>query len=111
MPALLAIARRSSSNGTLLRSLEPVSTITAAILARGQASGVFAGHLPPHVLARVLQTQCMALLEMTAEQGWHGSERVATLAVLLTAGVPAASAARIAAQIADDDGSPDQLSR
>lgn len=101
MRFLLAIARRSS-DGALLRSLEPVSRVTSGILARGQTSGVFASHLPPDVLARVLQTQCMALLEMTTEQGWQGSERVATLAVLLTAGVPAASAAQIAARLAHD---------
>lgn len=103
MRFLLAIARRSSDDA-LLRSLEPVGIITSGILARGQASGIFAGHLPPDVLARVLQTQCMALLEMTTEQGWQGSERVATLAMLLTVGVPVASAAQIVARLAHDDG-------
>lgn len=103
MRFLLAIAHRSS-DGALLRSLEPVSRVTSGILARGQKSGVFASHLPPDVLARVLQTQCMALLEMTTEQGWQGSERAVSLATLLAVGVPVASAAQIAARLAHDDG-------
>ncbi|MEK8172798.1 hypothetical protein NKH77_38665 [Streptomyces sp. M19] len=60
---LLALARRDLGAERVDEVLAPARDQVTAILARGQESGAFHGHVPPGALSAALETLTLSLLE------------------------------------------------
>lgn len=82
---LIALGRRDP-DGTIRGALTPVRDLAGELLAQGQRDGVFADHLPVPVLAHVLESVVVSLLESVNDRTWKGSAPAAVTAVLLAAG-------------------------
>ncbi|HEX3751382.1 MAG TPA: TetR/AcrR family transcriptional regulator [Streptosporangiaceae bacterium] len=97
---LISLARRRLGEDRLRAILAPARAEAVAILERGQRDGTFASHLPAPVLALATESVVLALLESQASApGGPGTwsdprGEAAATAVLITAGVEPAAAAR-----------------
>lgn len=77
--------------------LAPVRDIVAGLTAAGQQHGVFADHLPPEVLARILPEVVIALLEAHTDGAWTAEDAAgaAARACLVAAGMTADAATAV----------------
>ncbi|WP_053753878.1 TetR/AcrR family transcriptional regulator [Streptomyces sp. MMG1533] len=82
---LIALGRRDL-DGDIRGALTPVRDLAGELLAQGQRDGVFADHLPAPVLAHVLESVVVSMLESMDDEMWEGSAPAAATAVLLAAG-------------------------
>ena len=82
---LIALGRRDL-DGDIRGALAPVRELAAELLAQGQRDGAFADHLPAPVLAHVLESVVVSMLESVTDETWEGSATAAATAVLLAAG-------------------------
>ncbi|WP_448062156.1 TetR/AcrR family transcriptional regulator [Cellulomonas hominis] len=97
---LLVAGRRHLGVGGVEALLAPVSARITEVLRAGQADGSFSGHLPAEVLARVLQASTLSLLDAVTTGLWPGDARTSATTVLVGAGVPAARARQVVAEVA-----------
>ncbi|MEU3663684.1 TetR family transcriptional regulator [Streptomyces sp. NPDC032940] len=97
---LIALARRdlgpdrTSERVGLL--LAPARDTLAAIIARGRREGAFRTGLPDGVLGAAVEAHLLALLDCVRRGTWTDDGTGAATAALITAGVPADTAARTA---------------
>jgi AcrR family transcriptional regulator len=82
---LIALGRRDLDGG-IRGALTPVRDLAGDLLAHGQREGVFADHLPAPVLAHVLESVVVSMLESVNDETWEGSAPAAATAVLLATG-------------------------
>ncbi|MYW01467.1 TetR/AcrR family transcriptional regulator [Streptomyces sp. SID3343] len=95
---LISFAQRNLADGGIPALLAPVRERSAELIAAGQRSGVFADHLPPHVLATALEGMVIALLEAV-----NGDVEVTAaqqaITALIALGVPADRATAVVARV------------
>jgi len=85
---LISLGRRTLGDEGIRAALAPVRDQALAILARGQRGGVFADHLPPHVLAEALESMTLTLIQIDERAGWRDpTGEAAATAVLIAAGM------------------------
>ncbi|MFD3500456.1 TetR/AcrR family transcriptional regulator [Streptomyces sp. NPDC058678] len=82
---LIALGRRDL-DGDIRGALTPVRDLAGELLAQGQRDGVFADHLPAPVLAHVLESVVVSMLESVNDETWEISAPAAATTVLLAAG-------------------------
>ncbi|KUN97748.1 TetR/AcrR family transcriptional regulator [Streptomyces resistomycificus] len=82
---LITLGRRNL-DGDIRGALTPVRDLAGELLARGQRDGVFADHLPAPVLAHVVESVVVSMLESVNDETWEGSASAAVTAVLLAVG-------------------------
>ncbi|WP_336082671.1 TetR/AcrR family transcriptional regulator [Nocardia sp. SSK8] len=78
--------------------LAPVRALVVTLVEDGQADGIFADHLPPVAVARVLTALVLELLNMRNDGEWDSADpaRDAARACLIAAGVDRPGSAAIA---------------
>jgi AcrR family transcriptional regulator len=91
---LLAL-RRGEYGETIHGLLGPLDALLAGLVARGQDSEVFAGHLPASVLSQVAYGAVFAIADSDLSNGAEGA-RAAAITSLLMLGVPEARAVALA---------------
>jgi len=79
--------RRGEYGAEIHALLDPVDRALAELVGRGQASGAFARHLPAAILSQIAYAAVFAIAENELSNGAPGV-RAATIASLLTLGVP-----------------------
>ncbi|WP_329338971.1 TetR/AcrR family transcriptional regulator [Streptomyces sp. NBC_01352] len=82
---LIALGRRDP-DGDIRGALTAVRDLAGELLAQGQRDGVFADHLPAPVLAHVMESVVVSMLESVNDETWEGSAPAAATAVLLAVG-------------------------
>lgn len=98
---LIALARRDLGGG-IPGALTPVRELAQELLAQGQREGVFADHLPAPMLARVLESVMVSMLESVNDKTWQGSAGAAATALLVAAGRPQAEAEAVVRQLREE---------
>lgn len=99
---LIALARRGLGGG-IRDALAPVRKLTEELLVQGQREGVFADHLPAPVLAHVLESVVVSMLESVNDETWEGSDDAAVTALLVAAGRTRAEAEATVRQVHAED--------
>jgi AcrR family transcriptional regulator len=95
---LISFAQRNLADGGIPALLAPVRERSAELIAAGQRAGVFARHLPPHVLATALEGMVIALLEaVNGDLVVTAAEQAVTTLVAL--GVPVERARAVVARV------------
>ncbi|MDX3107694.1 TetR/AcrR family transcriptional regulator [Nonomuraea angiospora] len=97
---LLTLGRQCFGDAWFADLTDPARRDAVAIVRRGQADGVFHGHLPAEVLASALGALMLSLLESVNAGLWEDSGPGAATAILIGAGVPPERAAGVAAGLA-----------
>ncbi|MFF0596159.1 TetR/AcrR family transcriptional regulator [Streptomyces antibioticus] len=82
---LIALASRDLGGG-ITGAPAPVRERAVELLSDGQRSGVFTDHLPTPVLAHVLESTIVSMLESVNRDTWQGSASAAATTVLMAAG-------------------------
>lgn len=96
---LLVAARLHLGVGGLDGLLAPVNAQIAGILRAGQIDGSFSNHLPAEVLAQVLQSTTLSLLDAMTTGLWPGGAAASATAILISAGVPASRARQVVVKV------------
>jgi AcrR family transcriptional regulator len=92
---VLVALRRGELGEDIHALLRPVDTTLAALVGRGQDSGVLGRHLPPDVLSQLAWSAVFSLADHDLSRGTIGVSDVTTTSLLLL-GVPAARAEALA---------------
>ncbi|MGK4584771.1 TetR/AcrR family transcriptional regulator [Kitasatospora sp. HPMI-4] len=92
---LLSLARRDLGEERFAELLAPASAHCTAVLAQGQATGVFHRHLPAPVLSDALQGLTFSLLQSVNLGEWQDDGTEAATVSLIAAGVSPDRAAAV----------------
>ncbi len=96
---LLAVGRLHLGNRGVESLLAPASAQITAVLRAGQADGSFSNQLPAEVLARVLQSGMLSLLDAVTTGLWPGDADAAASTILIGAGVSVSRAQELVAEV------------
>lgn len=91
---LLVAAAAEVDAVVVTESIERVNRAVAAVIAEGQATGEFGDHLPPELMAKMLESSAMVMHRAFLEGSWAGSDDAAAVAALISVGVSPAKAQR-----------------
>ncbi|MEU1054683.1 TetR/AcrR family transcriptional regulator [Streptomyces sp. NPDC005876] len=97
---LLSLARQDLGVERVSDVLTPAREAAAAILERGQRTGVFQGGLPPAVLSYALEALTLSLLDSVNAGIWTDDGTGTAVAHLVAAGVPERTATDVVAAVA-----------
>ncbi|MEU3048690.1 helix-turn-helix domain-containing protein [Streptomyces sp. NPDC006984] len=86
---LISLARRDLGHERIAEVLAPAREATGAVLARGQAAGLFRTRVPAPVLAAALEALTLSLLESVGRGAWKDDGRATAVTALMAVGVPA----------------------
>ncbi|CAM5731507.1 TetR family transcriptional regulator OS=Streptomyces fumanus OX=67302 GN=GCM10018772_55900 PE=4 SV=1 [Streptomyces fumanus] len=100
---LLSLARQDLGVERVSDVLTPAREAAAAILERGQRTGVFQGGLPPAVLSSALEALTLSLLDSVNAGIWTDDGTGTAVAHLVAAGVPERTATDVVAAVASED--------